>query len=584
MKLFFRSALSAIAATLLTANAWTANSTHDVIVVGAGTAGLYAAKTLIDDGYDVLVIEATGRIGGRVYSAQLGDIRIELGAEEHYTSNNPIYSAVKKKYGNKIYGDIYLGSEAASMDGGTNTCWEKKSAAIKCSNDQDVEETNGFNNWYWKPNLHTDPNSTLAQDVEDKFGVGPGHRAYHLYDEGIAGANYATSLDKIGARSLALQDNQWDLSEGVVGIIDKNRGFSDVLEGVWWKDVMAGSTLLLSSPVTAIDTRGDDVIVTTESGDLHAARQVIVTVSLGVLQAEKINFTPNLPAKTVSAYKGIGIDQGMKVAMRFKSAWWETEGQLSWITTEGLASGCWVPSDYKSGSESHIMMCYPMGDNGQRLSEIAAAADEGTGDKAIVNAILADLDITFPQAVGAASENYVDSIVQNWGAHPYTLGVYSYPKVGTYSTAKESKRKDLQAPVAGNRIFFAGEASHTTHPATVVGALHEGERAANNIHKINGHPNNPPPLPTDDGVVDSVIFGTAKYNRSNGKLTVVARSSEGVDDIKLTLVDYGEMPIHPKKNDRFRMVIKMDEADVPATITVMSSRGGINTKIVGFKN
>ena len=39
--------------------------------------------------------------------------------------------------------------------------------------------------------------------------------------------------------------------------------------------------------------------------------------------------------------------------------------------------------------------------------------------------------------------------------------------------------------MAENRIFFAGEASHNTHPATVVGALHEGERAALEIHRIN---------------------------------------------------------------------------------------------------
>ena len=46
-----------------------------------------------------------------------------------------------------------------------------------------------------------------------------------------------------------------------------------------------------------------------------------------------------------------------------------------------------------------------------------------------------------------------------------------------------------------NRIFFAGEGSHVTHPSTVVGALHEGERAANEVDAINGDPNNQPALP-----------------------------------------------------------------------------------------
>ena len=48
------------------------------------------------------------------------------------------------------------------------------------------------------------------------------------------------------------------------------------------------------------------------------------------------------------------------------------------------------------------------------------------------------------------------------------------------------KRRDLRGPVADDRIFFAGEATHEENPATVVGALQEGERAALAIHAING--------------------------------------------------------------------------------------------------
>jgi monoamine oxidase len=256
---------------------------------------------------------------------------------------------------------------------------------------------------------------------------------------------------------------------------------------------------LLSSPVVQIDTSGDDVIVTDEHGALHAARQVIVTVSIGVLQSEMIDFVPDLPESTVSAYSGIGMDMGMKVPMRFSSAWWETEGEaMAWLVTEGLAGACWAPSDYKEDSISHILMCYPMGDNGAELTDIGMAAGGGeAGDEAIIEAILADLDMTFPQALDQASEHYLEGLVQNWGAEPYTLGVYSYPKVGTYVTASNSKRKDLQEPVADDRVFFAGEGSHTTHPATVPGALHEGERAAGSVHEVNGEPHNPPALPSE---------------------------------------------------------------------------------------
>jgi monoamine oxidase len=426
-------------------------------------------------------------------------MRVELGAEEHYlaTGSNPVWSAIRSEYGTSIYVDGYQGLDAYSMDGGSNTCWTKSSAVRNCTDDDDVTAVDDFWSWYWRPGLHQDPDSTLADDVFDEYGVDSSHRAYHLYDAGFAGSAYATNLDRLGARSLALQDNQWDLSGEIKVIGDKDLGYSDALETVWWNDVSTNSELLLNSPVVAIDTSGDDVIVTDAHGDLHAARQVIVTVSIGVLQSEMIDFVPDLPDSTVSAYEGIGMDMGMKVPMLFSSAWWETEGEaLAWLVTEGLAGACWVPSDYKADSSSHILLCYPMGDNGAVLNEIAAAAGGDTaGDAAIIDAILADLDATFPQAAGQASENYLEGIVQNWGTDPYTLGVYSYPKVGTYTTASDSVRRDLQDPVADDRIFFAGEGTHTTHPATVVGALHEGERAANAVDAINGDPNNPPDLP-----------------------------------------------------------------------------------------
>jgi monoamine oxidase len=297
---------------------------------------------------------------------------------------------------------------------------------------------------------------------------------------------------------MALQSNQWDLSSSTVGITDKNLGYLDALKTVWWDDVVKTSDVLLHSPVTRIDTRkAGEVVVTDAGGSQHAARQVIITVPIGVLQAEAIEFVPALPSVTVAAFNGIGNDKGMKVPLRFSSAWWETEGEsLAWLVAEGVAGACWTPSDYKVGTSSHILMCYPMGGNARSLNDIAEAADGGAGgDAAIIRAILLDLDRTFPRAIGQASKTYLDGIVQNWGDAPYTKGVYSFPKVGTYTTASNSKRQDLQAPVANSRIFFAGEASHVTHPATVPGALHEGERAANAVHTANGKPNSPPDAP-----------------------------------------------------------------------------------------
>ena len=464
------------------------NTSHDVIVVGAGSAGLYATRTLQALGYDVLLIEATDRIGGRVKSATLGDIRVELGAEEHYlgTGGNPVWPALRAEYGNSVYTNAYEGLEAYSMDQGAGTCWTTPLALNPCANDPDVARVSEFYDWYWRPELHQDSSASLADDVLATYGVGVDHRAYHLYDEGIAGASYATNLTRLGARSLALQDSQWALSSGIRVLSDKALGYADALETVWWDEVLADADLLLSSPVVSIDTSGDGVVATDIQGRRHSARHIVVTVSVGVLQAEAIDFIPDLPETTVRAYNAIGIDSGMKVPLRFRSAWWETESEpLGWLVTEGVAGACWAPSNYKTAANSFVLMCYPMGDNAKALSERAAGQD-GAGDATIINAILQDLDNTFPQAPGAASANFIEGLVQDWGSAPYTLGVYSFPVQDTYVSASNNKRRDLRGPVADDRIFFAGEATHEENPATVVGALQEGERAALAIHAING--------------------------------------------------------------------------------------------------
>jgi choline dehydrogenase-like flavoprotein len=88
---------------------------HDVVIVGAGAAGLYAAYTLDNLGYSVLVLEATAWHGGRIWSMNLGDVRVENGAEELYgPQNNFLFNDIKAAYGNNAQTEIFAGN--ASQD------------------------------------------------------------------------------------------------------------------------------------------------------------------------------------------------------------------------------------------------------------------------------------------------------------------------------------------------------------------------------------------------------------------------------------------------------------------------------------
>ena len=449
------------------------DSAYDVIVIGAGMAGLYATKQLLAQGYKVRVLEASDRHGGRIYSQTLGDTRIDMGAEEHYLKqNNPIYKSVVKKLGKDAYAVTYDQDTLISMDGG-QLCWEETGS---CSDDPDINNYWKYLSHYGNPSKQTDFSTTMADEVLANYGVDKNHRAYHLYDSGIAGSIYGASLQNIGAASLATQDWKWTLSEDIRVLAPRDIGYLDILDRIWWNDLLPHVSL--NSPVTEIDTKRENVTVIDDNGRIYSAKKVIITASIGVLQSETIRFTPELPKETVHAYSNIGMGRGMKVALRFKDQFWDSK--MTYLITEGLSSSAWVPSSYKKDSPDNIVMCYPMGDNAQLLVDIAnKQGNASAGDQAIVQVMLKDLDLIFG---GKASELYLDSLVQNWTSDPFVRGSYSYPMLKTYATPT-SLRQQLAKPVA-DQLFFAGEGTNNANPSCVPGALQEGARAAKQIHKL----------------------------------------------------------------------------------------------------
>jgi len=125
---------------------------HDVVIVGAGAAGLYAAYTLDNLGYSVLLLEASDRHGGRVFSDTLGDVGIEHGAEELYGRiNNFVFNDIEDEYGKGAQVRIFEESKSSDtlivMDadgmGGGSPCWRW---AGNCGQDPDIQDYWAF--WY----------------------------------------------------------------------------------------------------------------------------------------------------------------------------------------------------------------------------------------------------------------------------------------------------------------------------------------------------------------------------------------------------------------------------------------------------
>ena len=190
---------------------------HDVVIIGAGASGLYAAYTLNNLGYSVLILEATDRYGGRVYSDTLGDVGIEHGAEELYGKNNNfIFEDIKGAYGSKaqvsifqenVQNDTLIVMDADGMGGGS-TCWAEGG---DCYLDSDIQDYWDF--YYVTGDFDTHPTNELVSDYLDtNWGVPSTDRGYHLYESGSPAGEYGTTVERLGLRSLSLEWNGFNLS------------------------------------------------------------------------------------------------------------------------------------------------------------------------------------------------------------------------------------------------------------------------------------------------------------------------------------------------------------------------------------
>lgn len=472
-----------------------ASTDHDVVIVGAGAAGLYTAYTLNNLGFNVLVLEATNRHGGRVYSGTLGDVGIEYGAEELYgAANNFLFNAIAAEYGSGAQIRIFRGNASQDqlivMDadgmGGGSTCWSETG---NCDADADIVD---YWDFYYQIGDHdnsvTDP--LISDFLDTNWGAPSTSRGYHLYEAGAPGGEYGTTVERLGLRSLSREWNTFTLSGSIYGL--SPTGYLDALNTLYFDQVTPFITY--NSPITVVDTGGIKPVAIDDNGVYHYADAIIVTVSLGVLKAEIIDFIPDLPASKLDAINTIGMGKGMKISLRFSSQIWASK--MMSVLTDGPTGNCWTPNKYQPSATDHVLTCFLMGINAE---EMAALAD----DNARIDQALTDLDAAFG---GSASTSFVEGVVQDWSAEPYILGSYSFPAPDTRPLVGLTKREVLAQPV-GTTLYFAGEATHNTAASTVPGAMLSGERAAGEVNTNLGGPP-APGTPTADFSA-SVTLGDA---------------------------------------------------------------------------
>jgi monoamine oxidase len=418
-----------------------------ILIIGAGAAGIAAARRLRRLGRAVLVLEAGPRLGGRAVTDHSLGAPVDLGASWlHEAEHNPL-TPLAQGLGFTLHDtgrrrrDLLLLADGSVAGEAERAAWEAAADAFDAAAAAAVAAGS--------------PDRPLSE-VVPRDGPWAATAAHWLAAMINAAEAEGTSLHDYVATSLGGWNPQ--VKEGVGTLIAR---------------LAEGLPIRLHAPIHRLACHGGGVAAEGPGGLWHGAA-AIVTVSTGVLAAGGIRFDPDLPAAIRAAIAGLPLGLLSKVAFRAAPE----AGRL------GLRDFARLGRQVTGEADSPLSwMLWPFGRDiaqafigGRRAWRLAAEGPAAA--EAEARAELA----RYVGAVAVARSFPGPALVTHWGADPLFRGAYSHAMPG--QAGARALLRD--AALGGGRIRLAGEAMHTRFAATIGGAWSSGEHAAEQVHASLG--------------------------------------------------------------------------------------------------
>ncbi|KPG01090.1 amine oxidase [Rhodopseudomonas sp. AAP120] len=400
----------------------------DVVVVGAGAAGIAAARRIVAAGRKVLVVEAAAQPGGRcITDTDSFAAPFDRGARFlHNPDSNPI-----AKQARSVGIDIVPAPPGQKIRIGRRNARARETedylaTLVRASRAID-EAARG--------KVDVSCAAALPKDLGDwgptiDFALGP----------------YASGTD---LKDLSAMDESRAPDRNM--LVGAKQGLGTLLARL-----AAPLPLVTSTPVSRIVWNGRDTAVETASGRI-AAKAVILTVSTNVLGSGAIKFTPELPKRQLDAAAKLGLGSTDRIALQFK-------GNPLGLSRDELlieqSSGPRTAALYANINGSSLCTVDVAGTFGRELS--------AQGEDAMQAFALEWLGKLFGSEITKSVERQA---VTRWNANPYVQGAMSAAAPGA-----QPMRRVLGEPLG--TLFIAGEATHENLWGTVQGAWDSGERAA----------------------------------------------------------------------------------------------------------
>ena len=433
----------------------------DVIVIGAGIAGLVAASDLAEAGLSVIILEARERIGGRIFSCKDAQQQfpIELGAEFIHGRPPGLWDLLRSR---NIPTSEVTGGHWCFQDGRLSPCdlFGDVDGILQRMSDTGPDES--FESFLRRCCPYASP------EVKE-------HALSY-----VAGFNAADPA-RVGVHWLVRQMRAEEKIEGERAFRVRE-GYAALLELFRQRVEKAGVTVRTNASVERVTWSPGSVSVDAICAGQPVSVQancVVVTVPIGVLQAERgepgaIEFCPTLPAEKLEAIRGLEMGKVIRVVLHFRKRFWDeirpdrgqdrTLANMSFLFSQDQLFPTWwtaMPERFPiltAWCPSHCV---------ERLQ---------SDNLPVVTSALRTLSSLLGVGADELERLLENAYFHDWQADPYSRGAYSYVKVGA-ADAPEI----LSRPVS-ETLFFAGEAADITgNNGTVHGAIASARRAVAEI-------------------------------------------------------------------------------------------------------
>jgi monoamine oxidase len=433
----------------------------DVIVIGAGVAGIAAARALSGAGKQVCIIEARQRLGGRVLTIHdhASPLPIELGAEFIHGSAPDTFAIV----------------DAASLLAYQlpDNHWWSRDGRWQLIDDfwQRIDRV--------RARIGEGPDRSFADFLKAQRSLPPKIRELALnFVEGY----HAAHAERLSAKSLKFADGEQQDPSGHKQF-RIGSGYDTL---VAW--LQAGldpdhCSIRLGTLAEHVEWRAGDVTVRTSRGEELRADSLLVTIPLGVLKAPagqpgSIVFTPALRTKE-RALATLEIGHIVKIVFTFRERFWDDDDFVS----ERSSSKRTRPNEslnFIHSNDPHVPTWWTSAP--VRSCSLTAWAGGHAADRLLaerpnsrIDRALESLSSVFAIERKTIDDLLASSHTHDWQADPFSRGAYSYAAVGG-----TRGHATLAKPVEST-IFFAGEATNGEETGTVSGAIASGKRAAREI-------------------------------------------------------------------------------------------------------